>query len=159
MHKSNGKYYINCCDCDKEFEVGKNTYYKTNIDRYCLKCRLKRINASKSQRKYIILKCEDCSKEFLIEQKRAQQRYQKYTKHLCTSCSKKGDKNPFYDKTFTEQQKQSLSNIRTAYYNDEQYGIQRRQEVSVRTTGSNNPMYKGAEFVSNYTWRSKNTSL
>lgn len=158
MHKENGKYFVDCVSCKKEFEVGKNTYFKKE-EHVCPRCRIKRQEESQCRqsrgRKLVLVECQECHKEFVMAKERIEKRLKKYNKHLCASCSKKGDKNPFSGKEFSKEQVIQLSKIRTAYYNDAEFGEQRRQEVSERTTGENNPMYKCIELRSDYTWRSK----
>ena len=158
MHKENGKYFVNCNTCGKEFEVGKNTYFKKS-KHTCPRCRIaNQENGSyriSHKSKLILVKCQECGIDFAMARGRAEDRLEKYGVDLCTSCSKKGDRNPFAGKKFTEEQRIQLSEMRAAYYNDAELGEQRRQEVSKRTIGENNPMYKGAEFRSDYTWRNK----
>lgn len=157
MHKENGKFFVDCSSCGKEFEVGKNTYYK-NEEHVCPRCQVKlQKHPTKLSRSrwLILLECQECHKEFAISQGFAEERRKKYGVDLCTSCSKKGDKNPFAGKSFSEKQRTKLSEIRSAYYNDAELGEQRRKEVSEKTSGENNPMYKGVEFRSDYTWRNK----
>ena len=78
-----------------------------------------------------------------------------FGKCLCTSCSKRKDRNPFFNKHFSEEQKKILSQKRKAFYNDEQLGNSRRKEQSIKHLGKNNPMYKGIEQRSNYYTRNK----
>lgn len=158
MHKENGKYFVDCACCNNEFEVGKNTYFKKK-DHICARCRVKNqrkpLYPSEYGRLLILETCQECNKEFAMKKEKVEDRFLKYGKHLCPSCSKKGDRNPFAGEKFSAEQRRKLSKIRTAYYNDAELGEQRRQEVSERTTGENNPMYKGAAFKSDYTWRNK----
>lgn len=158
LHKENGKYFVDCALCDKEFEVGKNTYFK-KAKHICPRCRIKQQEVSPHRQsrgeKLILVECQECHKEFAMAKERVEKRFDKYGEHLCTSCSKKGNKNPFIGKKFSEEQRTKLSEIRIAYYNDAELGEQRRQEASERTTGENNPMYKGSALKSNYTWRNK----
>lgn len=143
-------------------EVGKNTYFKKDLVIYCPRCRIERQqesirNGSRKGKKDILqlLICEECGKEFASSPRYYEPRYQKYKKHICTSCSKINDKNPFFGKKFTDEQKEMFSSIRSDYYNDAELGNERRNEVSIKTSGENNPMYKGKQYCSNYTWRSK----
>jgi hypothetical protein len=156
LHKENGKYFINCTKCHVEFEVGKNTYYKSDKPHFCPDCRIKNRKPYRGKAAKLLKRtCDECKKEFVMSQQRIEKRLKRYGKNLCTSCSKNGDKNPFYGLRFSASQKQRFSEIRSEYYNDPNFGKQRREEVSIRTTGENNPMYKGAEERSNYTWRNK----
>lgn len=158
MHKENNKYYVDCSKCGKEFEVGKNTYYvkKPHI---CPECRIKHQKESNEYipegRKLLSITCDECNREFVMTKERVDKRFNKYKKNLCTSCSKKSNRNPFCGKKFSDEQKDNFSRIRTAYYADEEHGTERRIEVSKRVSGKNNPMYKGPEFVSNYGYRNK----
>lgn len=158
LHKDNGKYFVDCSQCGKEFEVGKNTYFKKE-KHICARCRIENQEHSTHRqsykRKLILVECQECHKEFVMARGRVEKRHEQYGMHLCTSCSKKGNRNPFIGKKFSEEQRNELSEIRVAYYNDAELGEQRRCDVSKRTTGEKNPMYKGAELRSDYTWRNK----
>lgn len=147
--------YINCDQCGRTIEVGKNTLYSTS-KHYCLDCRInKRNQYATGKRRLQKYTCDECHKSFAIEIGRAEARLQKYGSTLCTSCSKKGMRNPFFNKRFTSQQKNILSQKRKDYYNDPILGNTRRQEQRQRMAGSNNPMYKGKEYCSNYYTRNK----
>lgn len=157
--------FAKCEDCDIEFEINKYTYdknIKSNKKILCSKCRHSGKNNSnygnfkkEKKRDKIFLTCEECNIEFSITREIAEKRKEKYGLNLCKSCSRKGDRNSFYGHTFTEKQIQNFSEIRKNYYEDEEFGQQRRNKQSKRFSGKNNPMYKGADLISDYTWRNK----
>jgi len=155
---------VKCKDCNTDFEINKYTYKKkieSNESIYCKECRFKgdrnpNHGKIKSKKKIkLLLTCEECNKEFEMSQERIELRYEKYNQHLCRSCSRIGDRNPFYGQQFSEEKKEELSQIRKEYYNDDEFGEQRRFIQSEKFSGENNPMYKGAELKSDYTWRNK----
>lgn len=157
MHKANNRYYLDCSICGNEYEVGKNTYFNKKVKPICLYCRVKINNENEKlvSKMMDIYTCESCEREFAMSSQSFYERKLKYGKILCMSCSKKGNLNPFYDHHFDKKQLNKLSKARYDYYNDLEFGEQRRLDVSNRTSGKNNPMYKGTELKSDYTYRNK----
>lgn len=156
---------VKCEDCNQDFEMTNrsieiNLKNKTQI--LCSSCRRKgRNNPNFGKRKAIRkrdninLICDDCKKDFTIYFGASQKRFDKYKKNLCTSCSKKGEYNPFYGMKFSKEKIKEFSSIRKDYYNDPELGEARRAEQSEKYSGKNNPMYKGADLASDYTYRCK----
>lgn len=99
--------------------------------------------------------CDACNKSYTAMRCTDNKHMEKYGKHLCRSCAKKGDRNPFYGYKFTDEKKAEFSNIRKEYYNDTELGPIRRESQRTRFIGEGNPMYKGAENKSDYTHRNK----
>lgn len=100
--------------------------------------------------------CSECNEIFIMTRDRIKTRLDKYGKHLCRSCSRKGNRNPFYGRSFDKEQISNFSDIRKEWYNDEELGEARRKSQSIMYTGSNNPMFKGAIYKRETTWRNYN---
>ena len=158
-------YPAKCSDCGINYEMSRSTYYKFRKKEhvyYCPKCTKKgERNANygkgpgKKREMKLSLVCEDCTSNFTISKERGEQRFERYGKHLCRKCSRKGDLNPFFGNKFSEEKIQELSESKKAFYDDPELGEQRREEQSGRWYGENNPIYKGADLRSDYTWRHK----
>ena len=129
--------------------VGKNTYFLKNKKYICIDCKIQKNNKLK---KYI---CDECNEYFVILEERYKLRMLKYNKCLCLSCSKKGERNPFFNKNFTVEQKEKMSKKRLDYYNNSENGLLHRRQQSRRWMGEGNPQYKGIEYCSNYYTRNK----
>lgn len=148
------KLLIKCDECGEHYEMLEKTI-KKRFEKYgmnlCLSCGQK---GQRNQiynkglipvnilRKTITIVCDECHEEFQISQGKCDERFKKYGMNLCRSCSRKGERNPFYDKRFSEKQKETFSNIRKGYYNDKDYGQERRTQQSERYLGENNPLYR-----------------
>lgn len=159
------KIIVECEECSVQFEMIKATVEKRK-ERYgkilCLSCsqkgnrnpiyNKKSGTSYKERRKKIIIVCDECHKEFSITQERSITRKNRYDKNLCLSCSRKGERNTFYGKKFTEEQLILLSKIRKEFYSDDMYGEFRKSQQAFRFAGQNNPMYK--DEVENVYWRS-----
>lgn len=146
------KFPVKCSDCGVDFEVSYNTYSKERTVYYCPKCKFKGDRnpnfATTKPRQCDIkfdLTCTDCGKDFTMSKIRSNKRYEKYGRHLCMKCSRKGELNPFFGRKFSEEKLQEFSELRKAFYDDPILGKQRRNEQSERWSGENNPMYNAAD--------------
>ncbi|MFL0247484.1 HNH endonuclease [Candidatus Clostridium stratigraminis] len=162
----NEKLLVVCDECNKNFEMLKNSIERRK-ERYgkilCMSCsqkgernpifNRKGILSYKEKREKINTICTDCGKEYCMTHERILSRREKYGKDLCLSCSKIGERNPFYNKRFTSDQLQLFSSIRKSFYNDKLFGEYRRAQQSLRFMGKDNPMYK--EDVEKVNWRSR----
>lgn len=152
-------YYVSCSICKNLMEVGKNTFYSKK-PHYCIDCRIQHSNQyARGKRKLKKYCCAECNKSFAMAIERAENRFIKYNKYLCLSCSKKSERNPFFNCSFTEQQKKDFAQKRYNFYNDKNLGNIHRQQQSERFLGEKNPMYKGIDKRSNYYTRSKTLRL
>ena len=144
------KDYITCkCEkCGEEFTMSKRVVKDHIIDSntiYCKNCRREyNMNNEKASHTYrrskTTIKCSECGKEFSISYERMIKRKEKYGKDLCLSCSKKGSRNPFYDRKFTEESINKISNSKKEFYKSEK-GQQAKDEQIARQLKNVSPMY------------------
>ena len=80
----------------------------------------------------ITIICEECGKIFERNKRTAKISFDKFKKYICFYCARKGERNPFYNKKFSEEQIKKLSKIRKDYYNDPDLGDIRRKKQSER---------------------------
>lgn len=157
------QYLVECCDCRKKYVVSPKYYNeRRKIRGRCRSCSAKGKNnpnygISKKihTRDKVDLTCNDCGATFEITYKRATMRREKYGVDLCISCSRKGERNPFFGLRFSDDKKKELGQIRKDFYNDPALGELRRELQRQLYLGENNPMWKGSTEKSDYTWRSK----
>lgn len=154
-----------CSECGKVYPVKKKTYNE-KLRTGKTKCKSCGIKGGKHDHRYgrrkeirlhdkVNLNCHNCGNLFEIKYKRANKRKEKYGVDLCMSCSRKGDRNPFFGLRFSDEKKSELGQLRKDFYEDPVLGEIRRLDQSERWSGENNPMWKGAVERSDYTWRNK----
>lgn len=114
-------------------KVGKNTYFLKNKKYIYIDCKMQKNHKLK---KYI---CDECNEYFVILEKRYKLRMFKYNKCLCLSCLKKGERNLFFNKKFTIEQKEKMSKKYLDYYNNLENGLCNRRQQSRRCEGKGNP--------------------
>ena len=160
------KILVKCDNCSKQYEVNQETYNKNivnNKPNFCISCRHVGDLTVGVKRKVIrpkkTITCECCGNSYNMTIVQIEERFDRFGKHLCIECAKKGDMNPFFNKKFNDDKLTELSNIRSEYYNHEEYGSLRREEQRQRFSGKNNPMYVGSGLRSEYTWRNKTYRL
>jgi len=143
---------------------------KLDITYKCLRIKIKKLNLVKNEKPIIIneRKCPECQKIIIYKEKKSLKNAIK-NNSLCDSCCRKGDRNPFYGKKVSKENRKKISDSLKEYYPKVPFkkGIQNnpnpnfydnwkekydketydkkvkeyKEKRSIASSGSNNPMY------------------